>query len=200
MLNSTQLLVAAPCPLSVKERSRHARGTRTACAPETIRTSDLCLRSFTHTPTEQYKARCRLVGFRLLRVYARLRRLTSSGPSHSFTCRLYGFLNRMAKDFVPVGSMIRYKGRAAASAISRRSFPGRYFSTDACVSFAMASKEVIRRASRHMSFGVGWPMSASDWQEAWRLRLALVKRAHLPRSPRARLTLHDWSKNPAHDH
>ena len=35
---------------------RHARGTRTACAPETIRTSDLCLRSFTHIPTEQYKA------------------------------------------------------------------------------------------------------------------------------------------------
>jgi hypothetical protein len=25
-------------------RTRHARGTRTACAPETIRTSDLCLR------------------------------------------------------------------------------------------------------------------------------------------------------------
>src|SRR5262249_41343903 len=55
IINSMQFLVAAPCPLSFKERSpARPRHTITG-APETIRTSDLCRRSF-HARSKRAKS------------------------------------------------------------------------------------------------------------------------------------------------
>ncbi len=60
---------------------RHTPGTRETGAPETIRTSDLCRRSYPPAPTEQIKARCRCGRFGLCSPQAPVAQLDRALPS-----------------------------------------------------------------------------------------------------------------------